>query len=327
MSNFNVVRAENGQIRFTVNNVKDFDIGGVAKVTGSATFSVGNTGQASNETVLEMGATKDTPTVLQIDDDLNNMEFYGSNLEAKFSNHTDKQYNVQWSATDSTLNSTKDSGSLLINTHEKSENNTFNLGTAKTKQTLGDVTADNFVVDNGRNNTFYGAEKGADYFETSETSIGANIYGGNGSNTFAVGGKNGFIVGGSGIDTFITNGNSEKNILAGMDGDDVFTDFGNSNLILGGKGTDTVNINGKNGLANLGFGEDYNANIGEGAQDNAVFAGEELKASDLTTYNYQEYLTAYLQDNGITMSEFIARAGLSENASREDIIAALKGEL
>ncbi len=323
MSGFNVIRGENGQIKFTLNNVKDFQIGGVAKVTGSATFSVGNT---DGETVLQMGATQDVPAVLEIDDDLNNMEFYGTDLEAKFKNNTEKEYNVKWSAKDSTLDSSKDKGSFLIETHEKSENNTFNLGKAQYQEQLfNDRVADNIVVDNGKNNTFLSAKASSNYFETSESSEGANIFGGNGNNTFLVNGKRGFITGGSGNDLFITGDKSDKNILSGMNGDDTFSDFGNSNLVLGGKGRDIINSNGKNGLSNLGFGEDYEAHIGQNAEDNAIFTGKELKASDLTIYNYEEYLQSYLEENGITMEEFKARAGLSPNASAEDIIAALKG--
>lgn len=321
MSGFSVVRGENGQVKLTLNNVKDYNIDGVAKVTGSATFSVGNTGQQSNETVLQMGATQDTPTVLQIDDDLDNMEFYGSNLEAKFKNRTDKEYNVQWNAVNSELNSTKDKGSFFINTHENSANNTFKLGLAD------NVDVSNYVVDSGKNNTFFSAEKSANYFETTAASKGANIYAGNGKNEFLVGGSDGFIVGGKSNDTFITAGTSNRNILAGMNGNDSFADYGRRNFILGGAGKDSIEVGGKEGLANLGFGEDYNVDIKSGASDNAVFTGKELTASDLTTYNYEEYLQTYLENTGITMAEFMARAELSNNASPADIIKALKGQL
>ncbi len=328
MSNFNVVRGENGQIRFTLNNVKDFEVGGVAKVTGSATFSVGNTGQATNETVLQMGATKDAATILEVDDDLNNIEFYGSDLEAKFNSHTDKQYNVQWSAKDSTLDSTKGNGSLLINTHEKSENNTFKLGDAKSEQALfSDSSVDNVVVDNGKNNTFISSEKGSNYFETSETSKGATILAGNGNSTFIVNGDNGLVVAGKGDDLFITGDKAQSNVLMGMDGADRFSDYGDGNLIIGGAGVDSLDSNGQNGLANLGNGEDYNLHIGSGAENNAIFTGEKLVASDLTSYNYQEFLNNYLDKNGMSMKEFQEKANLGPNASAYDIIAALKGQV
>lgn len=327
MSGFNVVRSENGQVRLTLNNVKDFNVDGVAKVTGSATFSLGNTGQESNETVLQMGATQDTPTVLQIDDDLDNIEFYGSDLNAKFANTTGKEYNIQWSAKNSTLNATKDEGSFIINTHEKSENNTFNLGDAVATQSVGGLDVHHVVVDSGTNNTFFAASKTSSYLQTTETSDGAKFYAGNGNNTFHVNGKNGFVVGGSGRDGFITADKAEKNLLAGMAGNDAFVDFGKSNLILGGAGDDAINVNGEGGLANLGFGDNYKANVGVGASDNAVFAGKEYVASDLTRYNYVDYLNNYLETNGITMEEFEAKAGLSKNASVNEIIDALKGEL
>ena len=326
MSGFNVVRAENGQIRFTLKNVENFDVGGVAKVTGDATFSVGRTDKNSDETVLQMGATKDTPTVLDIDDDLNNIELYGSNLEAKFNAKTDKQYNVQWSATNSTLDSRKGEGSLMINTHEKSENNTFKLGKAKTAQALyDDKKADNLIVDNGNNNTFISSDNSANYFETTEKSVGANMFGGNGENTFLVNGKRGFIVGGSADDLIVTGQKSKGNVLAGMDGNDRIEDYGDSNLTLGGKGKDSMLINGENGLANLGFGEDYTAVVGKGAENNALFTGEKITSSNLTTYNYKEYLAQYLEKNGMTEAEFMARAGLKSDATAYDIIAALKG--
>ncbi|MGN0015298.1 MAG: hypothetical protein ACI37T_07780, partial [Candidatus Gastranaerophilaceae bacterium] len=299
----------------------DYNIDGVAKVTGSATFSVGNTGQQSNETVLQMGATQDTPTVLQIDDDLDNMEFYGSDLEAKFKNRTDKEYNIQWNAVDSELNSTKDKGSFLISTHENSANNTFKLGLAD------NVDVSNYVVDSGKNNTFFSAEKSANYFETTETSIGANIYAGNGQNNFLIGGSEGFVVGGSANDLFITADTSSKNILAGMKGNDAFADYGKQNLILGGAGNDSLEVGGEKGLANLGFGEDYTVDIKSGANDNAIFTGKKLTASDLTNYNYEEFLQNYLENTGITMAEFMARAELSKNASPAEIIRALKGQL
>ena len=263
---------------------------------------------------------------MDIDDDLNNIELYGSNLEAKFNAKTDKQYNVQWSATNSTLDSRKGEGSLMINTHEKSENNTFKLGKAKTAQALyDDKKADNLIVDNGNNNTFISSDNSANYFETTEKSVGANMFGGNGENTFLVNGKRGFIVGGSADDLIVTGQKSKGNVLAGMDGNDRIEDYGDSNLTLGGKGKDSMLINGENGLANLGFGEDYTAVVGKGAENNALFTGEKITSSNLTTYNYKEYLAQYLEKNGMTEAEFMARAGLKSDATAYDVIAALKG--
>ena len=306
MSSFNVVRSENGQIKFTLNNVSAYDINGVGKVTGSATFSVGNTGQKTNETVIQVGQTKDQSSLLMnVDDDIDNIQFYGENIEARFKSKTDKQYNVQWDASNSTLDSTKGAGSLMVNTGKNSHDNTFKLGDALTDQNLGNgIKADNIIVDNGKNNMFISASNSGNYFETSESSQGSTIFGGDKNNLF---------------------------LVNGMDGDDSFTDFGDSNFVAGGKGKDSLVVNGKNMLGNLGNGDDYNVKISRGAKDNAVFAGEKMSTKDdkgnITKYNYTEYLNEYLDKAGISLEEFKAKVGLNEDASVYDIIDALKGKV
>lgn len=333
MSSFNVVRSENGQIKFTLNNVSAYDINGVGKVTGSATFSVGNTGQKTNETVIQVGQTKDQSSLLMnVDDDIDNIQFYGENIEARFKSKTDKQYNVQWDASNSTLDSTKGAGSLMVNTGKNSHDNTFKLGDALTDQNLGNgIKADNIIVDNGKNNMFISASNSGNYFETSESSQCSTIFGGDKNNLFLVNGDKGSIIGGKADDTYITGEKSSENFLVGMDGDDSFTDFGDSNFVAGGKGKDSLVVNGKNMLGNLGNGDDYNVKISRGAKDNAVFAGEKMSTKDdkgnITKYNYTEYLNEYLDKAGISLEEFKAKVGLNEDASVYDIIDALKGKV
>ena len=324
---FKISRGENGQVKFQFNNANS-EIAGLGKVQGSGTFSVGNTGQVSNETVAQIGQTQDESSLLVVvDDDIDNIQFYGDNLEAKFNSNTEKEYNVQWDATNSTLDSSKGAGSMLITTGENSSNNTFKLGDAGQETTVSGLSFDNYIVDNGKNNTFISNNKTGNYFETTESSEGAVIFGGDNSNVFLLGGDKSTVVGGKSNDTFITSDTASENIMIGMDGNDQFADYGERNLIAGGKGKDTLDANGKGLLANLGNDEDATVHIGKGTEGNAIFTGAELKASDLTVYNYQDYLNDYLDKNGLSMAEFQAKVGLDKDASVVDIINALKGEV
>ena len=333
MSSFGVVRGENGQIKMTINNVKDYDIAGVGNITGSATFSVGNTGQKSNETVIEVGQTQDSAALLMnVDEDIDNIEFYGENIEARFADKKEKQYNVQMSAKNSTIDASKSNSSMIVNTHEKSENNTVILGSAKKNQDVLN-NPDHIVIDSGKNNTFISAEDTNNYFQTTEKSNGAVILGGNGANQFDIAGNNAFVVGGKAADTFTTKAGSKGNVLVGMDGNDTFTDFGKGNLMAGGKGYDNITMNGDKALANFGFGEDYEVHYGGGASDNAAFAGESYQRqstagkNDITYYNYKDYLNNFLKENNTSMEEFMKKAGLSKAATVTEIINALKGTI
>lgn len=327
MSNFSISRNTNGQIQIDMKNVKNKELDNVGKVSGSLTFSVGNTGQKSNETAVQVGQTKDDDALLiAVDDDIDNIELYGTNLEARFNSKTQKQYNVQWDAKNSVLDSSDGSGSMLVTTNEKSSNNTFVLGKAGEQQALfADSSVDNMIVDNGKNNTFISSANSTNYFETTETSNNAKIFGGNGDNTFVIGGDNGLVVGGSGNDYIITGKNSQNNILLGMDGNDYLQDFGNHNFFGGGKGVDSVEANGNRGLYNLGKDENYNVNI-KGGSENAFFAGKTYTDDNGVTYNYDDYIERYLDDAGISLAEFKQKVGLSETASVQDIYNAMMME-
>lgn len=313
-----VVRGENGQVRVTLNNVEGFNITGAGAITGSGTFSIGETSDA--QTVVQAGQIRNGGKLdMNVSSDLTNLEFYGDNVNANFNSSVSKSYNVQWNASNGTLNSTKGAGSMYINTSEDATNNTFKVGDAKTKVEGG---YDNVLIDNGKNNVYKADADTTNLFITSETSEGALIYGGDGENTALIGGKNGIYVGGSGNDHIITDANSKNNLLFGMDGDDTIDEYGQHNTFLGGKGYDYYNSYGKNNLANLGYGEDYELNFNAGS-DNKIFTGEELE-----DYNYNDYINNYLAENGITISELLNRLNMTASeATVEKIVAALTGNV
>lgn len=315
---FNVIRGENGQVRVTLNNVKDFDITGAGVVNGSGTFSVGETSDA--KTVVQIGQTRQGKDLdFNVNSDLDNLEFYGKNVNARFDSAYRKSYNVQWNASNSKLDSKKGDGSLYINTSEDASDNTFRLGDAGQKIEGG---YDNVVVDNGKNNVYRGDSNTTNMFITSETSDGALIYGGDGKNKALIGGKNGMYIGGSGNDTITTSEGSKNNLLFGMDGDDTINEYGQHNTFLGGKGNDKYNSFGKDNLANLGNGEDYELNFKAGS-NNTIFTGEELNG-----YKYEEYLNKYLAENGMTMQQLLERLNMTANeATVEKIVAALTGNV
>lgn len=324
MANFSISRNQSGQAQIEMKNVKNKELDNIGKVSGSLTLTIGNTGQKSNETVVQIGQTKDDDALLiAVDDDIDNIEFYGTNLEARFNSKTQKQYNVQWDAKNSVLDSSNGSGSMLVTTNEKSSDNTFILGKAGEQQALfADNSVDNMVVDKGKNNTFISDKNSANYFETTETSNNAKIFGGNGDNTFVIGGDNGFVVGGSGNDYYVTGKNSQNNLLLGMDGNDYLQDFGNHNFFGGGKGVDSVEANGNRGLYNLGKDEDYNVVI-KGGYDNSFFTGKTYTDDNGNVYNYDDYIEKFLDEAGMTLAEFKQKAGLSEAASTQDIYNAM----
>ena len=315
---FNVVRGDNGQVRVTLNNVKGFNVIGAGNVTGSGTFSVGETSDA--QTVVQVGQTRqDKELNYNVSGNLTNYEFYGENVNANFNSSTKKSYNVQWNASNSKLDSTKGDGSLYINTSEDAANNNFKLGDAGQKI---DGKYDNVVVDNGKNNVYKGDSNTTNMFVTSETSDGALIYGGDGKNTALIGGKNGMYIGGAGEDTITTSEGSKNNLLFGMDGDDTINEYGQHNTFLGGRGNDKYNSFGKDNLANLGYGEDYELNLRAGS-NNTIFTGEELDG-----YNYNDFLNRYLEENGMTMAQLLDRLNMTANdATVEKIVAALTGNV
>lgn len=323
MSSFSISRSGNGQVKIDMKNLKDHEIDGVGNLTGSATLSVGNTGQKSNETAIQIGQTQDDDALLiAVDDDIDNIELYGTNLEARFDSKTAKQYNVQWDARNSVLDSTQGNASILATTNEKSSGNTFLLGHTSRQQSLfSDSSVDNMIVDSGKNNTFISDKNSANYFETTETSLGAKIYGGDGDNTFMLSGDKGFVVGGKGDDYFVTGKNSSDNMIFGMDGDDYLKDYGNHNFFGGGKGVDTVDANGHRGLYNLGKDEKYVANLNNSG--NSVFSKDVKTDENGNTYVYQDYIEKYLDEVGMNLAQFKEQAGLSESASYEEIFYAM----
>ncbi len=315
---FNVIRGENGQVRVTLNNVKDFNIDGAGVVNSSGTFSIGETSDA--QTVVQVGQTRQGKELdFSVNSDLTNLEFYGEKVNASFDGTYKKSYNVQWNASNSNLNSSKGAGSLYINTSEDAANNKFKLGDAATKIEGG---YDNVIIDNGKNNVYKGDSDTTNLYVTSETSDGALIYGGDGNNKALIGGKNGLYVGGSGNDHIVTDANSKNNLLFGMDGDDTIDEYGKHNTFLGGKGNDKYNSFGKDNLANLGNGEDYELNFKAGS-NNTIFTGEELNG-----YNYNDYLNRYLEENGMTMAQLLERLNMTATeATVEKIVAALTGNV
>ncbi len=315
---FNVIRGENGQVRVTLNNVNNFRVDGAGVVNGSGTFSIGETADA--KTVVQAGQTRQGRELdFSVNGDLTNIEFYGEGVNAKFDSAYKKSYNVQWNASNSTLDSRKGAGSLYVNTSEDAANNTFNLGDAAQKIEGG---YDNVVVDNGKNNVYKGDSDTSNMYITSETSDGALIYGGDGKNKALIGGKNGMYIGGSGDDHIITDANSRNNLLFGMDGDDTIDEYGQHNTFLGGKGNDKYNSYGKDNLANLGYGEDYELDFKAGS-NNTIFTGEELEG-----HNYNEYLNRYLAENGMTMSQLLEKLHMTaSDATVEKIVAALMGNV
>ncbi len=315
---FNVVRGENGQVRVALNNVKNLDVNGAGSVTGSAVFSMGETSDGNS--VVQIGQTKYGRELnISIDSTPNNLEFYGENVNANFNSKVAKNYNVQWNASNSSLNSTKGSGTMYINTSENASNNTFNVGDSKTKV---QGTYDNVLIDNGKNNVYKSESDSTNLFITSETSDGALIYAGDGENKVLVGGKNGIYVGGAGKDHIVTDANSKNNLLFGMDGDDVIDEYGQHNTFLGGKGKDEYNSYGKDNLANLGNGEDYELHLKAGS-GNSIFTGEGLDGN-----NYVDFLNRYLTENGMTMTELLQRLNMTANeATVSNIVAALTGNV
>lgn len=315
---FNVVRGDNGQVRITLNNVDGFNITGAGTVSGSGTFSIGETSDA--QTVVQAGQIRDGARLdMSVSSDLTNLEFYGDNVNANFNGKVGKSYNVQWNASNGSLDSTKGTGSMYINTSEDAENNTFKVGDSRIKV---ETAYDNVLIDNGKNNVYKGESDSTNLFITSETSDGALIYAGDGENKALIGGKNGVYVGGSGNDHIVTDENSKNNLLFGMDGDDVIDEYGQHNTFLGGKGYDYYNSYGKNNLANLGNGEDYELHLKAGS-NNTIFTGEELDG-----YNYNEFLNRYLAENGMTMDQLLQKLNLTANESTvANIVAALKGNV
>ena len=306
MSTFSVTRSANGQVVLGFQNLDNYNVDGVGKMSGDAKFSLGTTG-ASNETVLQIGQSSDAGSlVFEATSSKDNIEFYGTNIDASIKNQSTSPYNISWKAHNSKFDSSKSASSVLFSADKESYNNYIQLGASKAKVAN---TYDNLIYDDGKDNIYVSADNTTSRVETLANSKGAFVDAGNGANEFYVGGDLGTFVGGTGQDTFITSkATAYKNMMIGKEGADVLADYGNNSLFIGGSGYDTTYMYGTNGIANHGFNETgkYDWTYGTG---NSVFTGESQTDVNGKVYSYKDVL----KQKGWTLASYLTESGIANN--------------
>lgn len=330
---YGVVRGLDGQLLVGLNG-EDLTVGGLGTVSGQATLSLGKTSGKSNESVVQIGQkAADGNLKIDVNGKIVNQEIYGQNIDAQYRNRFATAYNVSWNASNSNLDSSKGSASLMIETTENAKNNNFNLGTAarKTDFAVGGqyMEFDNLFVDNGQNNTVKSSSSSSNYFTTTETSKNATLYGGDKGNRFDIGGKHAIAIGGKGDDVFTTSSDAVDNYFAGREGNDTLYDNGKNTIFDGGQGVDSAFLNGTNAMVQMGMDEDYRVQITGGAVNNQVWAGNKYtrEATEYTNdsqqmyYKYKDELNKYMNNVGISYDELMKRLGTAEG---REIIRSLK---
>lgn len=287
MSTFSVTRAANGQVVISLKQVEKYSVDGVGTMSGNMSFSLSNTSDGTDETVLQVAQNSDFGNLeFEADKTKDNFQFNGKNIDAKFNEKSATPYSVEWNANNSTFDSTGSKSAVIFEAGKSSYSNLIKIGESVTD--IGSF--DNLIFDSGVNNTYVASGASATKFESTADSMGAIVKAGNGKNEFLVGGKLGIFAGGSDVDAFITDKDAVANIMLGNDGADILKDYAIHSLFLGGSGVDTAYIFGKDGIANLGFDEVGQAYLGNGSSHNVVFTGETQTDEDGNTYDYKDIM-------------------------------------
>ena len=301
------VRGADGRLIVNTTNLDNTNISGLGTATGSASYSLGVTSGSSNSTVLNVGQTQDTNSLVFVAaDTTDSYQFYGKNIDATFSADPSESYNVEWNASNSKFDSSGTTSGVVFQAGTVSSNNAIVLGKSTTNYLGG---YDNIVVDSGTSNLYFGASTSKNLYQTTASSDSVGIVAGNGANVFNIGGSNGFYSGGSGNDTFVTSASSAtKNMILGNDGDDTMQDFGSSTLFVGGNGNDYAGAHGKNALMYVGTSSGDTLD-GSGATNSALFKSSTLTDTDGKIYSFADYLKI----KGWTYQEFLANSKLDNN--------------
>ena len=317
MSTFSVSRSANGQIVLSLQNLDNYNVNGLGKMSGDVKLSVGQTNATTDQTVLQIGQSEDAGSlVFEATDSSNNLEFYGKNIDASVKNDSGSPYNISWKASNSTFDSTKANASVVFESDKNSSNNLVKLGSGNNKFLN---KYDNLIFDNGKNNIYVAADSSTTRVETSETSKGVVVDAGNGANDFLIAGDLGTFIGGKGKDTYITDQKTaNKNMMIGKEGADVLHDYGQNSLFIGGKygDVDEAYLYGKQGIANLGFDEVGKFNFENGSYESSVFTGATQTDANGKVYSYKDILKL----RGWTIGQYLAESNINSNPYYNSLI-------
>lgn len=229
-------------------DVKNYNIGGVGSVTGSGALSIG----ANSDGKTQYSFANNTDSALKFtgESSSNNYSFTGQNISATLGNKSDT---VVWNAQNSVLNANGGNDSIYSTTN--STNNQLNLG-----------SGDDILIEDGDFNFISGT--GDNSIALTDKSEGSVVSTGSGSDTVAVQGKNAFVYTGSGDDKVATSTGSTNNVISTAAGADTIVDKGSANRIFGGSGADTAILAGLNGISEFGTGDDA---VTVNGKDNLVY--------------------------------------------------------
>ena len=308
----------------------NLNVGNVGQMSGSASFTLSETSDGKKETVFGIVQdSADLGVAFSMAGNDSNISFNGYNINASFAAECPSGYNVELNTINSKFDFSGNRSGAMITTTGYSANNVVALGGGSNavygyKENENDSSYtylfNNLVSDSGYSNSFISAYDSSTYFETTETSYGAYIEGGQGGvygvDMYNIGGKYGVYNGVGGINIFATkpfenieNAGGVSNVIFGGYGSNIYTDNGMDNLYIGAYaqyqqqlGSDVITMNGLYGIARLSaeaLPEGYDQSVFFNGSYNAVFTSDETSIDyngKTYTFNYRDMLNGKYPD-------------------------------
>lgn len=324
MASFTLSRTQSGLGLMSIYNAENLSVGNVGQLNGNLTTTLTETGDGTGSTVHTLiQSNSNSAAQLKMAGNNNNTLFSGYNIYASFDAECAYGYNVELDTINSVFDFSNSQSGAYVSTTESSANNLVQLGGGKNalhqetiKENLtasGDKETrafNNLVTDSGYSNSFFSSYDSQTKFETTYSSYGAYIEGGNTGDVFNLGGKYGVIKGGNGYNIFTTaeakniDETSGFNVVFGGLGTNAYNDYGISNMYQGAyalyqgtayegaNGYDTIRMNGFYGIARTDaskLAEGYDPSVYFTGSYNTFFTGESAEV-DGVTINYRDLL-------------------------------------
>ena len=324
MTAFTLSRTASGLGLMSIYNAENLNIGNVGTLNGNLTTTLTETSDGKGATVHTLiQSNSNAAATLSMAGNDNNTLFSGYNFYASFDEECALGYNVEMDTVNSIFDFSNTSSGAFVSTSSNSMYNRVQLGGGQNAIHSENVSAkltasgeaesrvfNNVVTDSGYSNVFFSSYDSQTKFETTDTSYGAYIEGGNGNDVYNINGKYGVFKGGSGYNIFTTaeakdvEDPSGYNVVFGGLGTNAYNDYGMNNMYQGAyalyqgtaysgvNGYDTVRMNGYYGIARTDaskLAEGYDPSVYFTGYMNAFFTGESATV-DGVTINYHDIL-------------------------------------
>ena len=303
-------------------NASNLQVANMGQVTGTMSVGLTETSEGAHHTVF--AAIQQNPysgaQISVAGEKDKNYLFTGYNFDASFGSNSQSYYNVELDSANSKFDFSGNQYGAIVSTTQRSANNVVQLGGGKNVVFAENIDANlgvsgqveqraynNMVIDSGSSNVFLSSADSATRFETTQTSKGAFIAGGDLQDTYVLNGIYGVAYGGSGYNIFNTTGTSAFNVAIGGVGTNAYNDYGIKNMYQGAyafnqygiNGDDTIRFNGYYGIARIGTtnltGATSAFHYNSGSW-NAGFTGDSATLENGTVIDYRQLLNGTYAD-------------------------------